>query len=118
MPDAVHPRQARPDHFGVTRYLDLPGGPGAIGHGDATQFDVVFRRNHDFRMGVKVLWRQRNSARPSEKIASKFPDRFRVAICGAPKLPAGHVAEVTEGAPIVACTVFAPAVRAMFCHRL
>ena len=41
--------------FRVTRDLDRPARPGAVGDGDAAQLDVVLGRNGDLRMGVEFV---------------------------------------------------------------
>ena len=59
---------------------------------------------------VSNSWsRRRNSARASEKIASYSPALERRLVGGRPELPARHVAEVAERAPVVAGGVFTPA---------
>ena len=41
--------------FRVTRDLDRPADPRAVGDAGSTQFDVIFRRHHDFGMRLDIL---------------------------------------------------------------
>jgi len=98
------------DDLRVARDLDLSACSAAVGDGDPAQLDIILGEtliSVCISTSLSVL---RNSARPSEKIASYFFRRFeRRLIGGRPELSARHVADVTERAPIVAGTVFAPA---------
>ncbi len=96
--------------FRVTRDLDRPARPGAVGDGDSAEFDIILGRDGDFRMRVEVV------VAAAELCSRMRENRFvivrlleRRLIGGRPELPAGHVAEVTERAPVVAGSVFAPA---------
>jgi hypothetical protein len=54
------------DDFRVTRNVDGPTRPGAVGDGDSAQLDVVLRRDSDFRMRVDFMG-----------TATKLRSRFR-----------------------------------------
>ena len=43
--------------FRVTRDLDRSAGPRAVGDADSAQFDVIFRRHHDFGMRLDIRGR-------------------------------------------------------------
>src|SRR6185295_19637540 len=93
-----------------TRDLDRPAGPRAVGEADSTQFDVVFRRHHDFGMRLDILFAAAKlspSLGKNDFVILRLLERRLIG--RGPELSACHVAEVTERAPVVASTVFAPA---------
>ena len=63
-------------HFGVARDVDFPALSRSIGDADPAQLDIILRRYDDLGMRLEIAIaganesRRRNSARPSEKIAS------------------------------------------------
>jgi hypothetical protein len=74
----------RDHHFGVTGDLDLPALSRSIGDADPAQLDIILRRDDDLGIGLEIAEplatasRRRNSARPSEKIASYVSARLSV----------------------------------------
>ncbi|MCY1211348.1 hypothetical protein D9M72_230590 [compost metagenome] len=96
-------------HLGVAGELDAAPGTGAVGQGDPPQFDVIFRGNDDFAVGVEV------PVANTELRAGVGEDGFvlvrtlqRRLVRGGPELATGDIAQVAEHAPIITGGVLVP----------
>ena len=104
-------RDGRTEHdFGIARHFDRAAHERVVGDAHAAQFDIVFRRHGDF--GVRL-----NVAVAAIEFDARFAEGGLITVrggerwlqCVRPELAAGHVAHVTEHAPVVARAVLAPA---------
>ena len=121
--------RGRDHHFGVSRYIDFPALPRSVGDAQPAQLDIVLGRDDDLGMGLEIpiaagLGRALADAGADGVAAAKFgaplrEDRLETArwlerrlMAGQPEITRGSprdLADVTEGAPVVAGAVFAPA---------
>ena len=104
-------RDRRCEHdFRVTRHLDLPGHARAVGDADPAQLDVVLRRYRDLgvHVEVEVAAAELRSRLREDRLVVVRPLEGRL-MRGGPDLPARHVADIAECAPVVASAVLAPA---------
>ncbi|MNV30688.1 hypothetical protein D3C71_1219670 [compost metagenome] len=100
----------RDDDFGIAGEFQRAPFAAPVGQAAAAQFDIVFRRHHDFRVGVDLVI-------AAAEFRPAFRENHLVAVgtlerrleCGGPALAGIHVAHVAERAPVVAGAVFAPA---------
>ena len=95
--------------FRVARDVEHPASGTTVGDADPAQLDVVFRRNGDHGMRLDTV---------VDAMKGREPDCERCLVgvgspqCrlmrGRPDDPVGHIADITEGAPVVAGGVFSP----------
>ncbi len=112
-------RRRRDHHFGVTRELNLPALARSIADPYAAQLDIIFWRDDDLGVGFEIASAAGNGIAAAKLGAPLGEDRFvtlaslaRRLMGGRPGFTrhvAGHLADVTEAAPVIAGGVFAPA---------
>ena len=96
--------------FRVAGDFDDPARARAVGDAHAAQFDIVFRRDDNLRIGFDIV-----VAAP--EFGAAFGEHRLVAVGalagrlvrGRPELAADHVAQIEKRAPVIAGAVFAPA---------
>ena len=96
--------------LGVGGELDVPDPVARIRYGQAANFGVVFRRNHDFkhRRDRSIAPRELGSVLAEPDIVAVRFDAARLVARG-PHVAAADIAQKDVGAPVVAGGVFAPA---------
>ena len=103
-------------HFSVAGDIDFAALPRAVGDADAAQFDIVLRRDDDLGIGLETDFAAADCVMPA-KLGPAFGKNRLVAgralerwlVCIRPERLAGQIADVTEGAAVVAGTILAPA---------
>ena len=102
-------RRRREHHFGIGGDFDGAPRPCTIGDAHPAQLDVVFGRYRYLGMGVEVVIAAAKFDTPFGKNHLVAPRWFQSRlVCRRPEFTGGHIAQVTEAAPVVARAVFAP----------
>ena len=112
----------RDHHFGIAGDFDFPARPGPIGDPHPAQLDIVLWRDDDFGVGLDLAFAIACTTDRIQRVATAElgpplgEDRLipaRLPECrlmgDRPEGPARHIADIAEGAPIVAGAVLVPA---------